>query len=96
MEKNKQMQQIILEETGGGTNGQSISIIESAYKEFLGREVTYNVAYYAVDGEMTDNLWALKKTPAREHEALTCVGNAVIVINDRSGEVLEITYTPQE
>ena len=96
VEKNQYMHQLILEETDGGINAPSIAIIESAYKEFLGREVTYNVAYYAVDGEMTDNLWALKKTPAREHEALTCVGNAVIVINDRSGEVLEITYTPQD
>jgi hypothetical protein len=88
------MHQLILEETDGGINAPSIAIIESAYKEFLGREATYNVAFYAVDGEVTDDLWELKKTPAREHDALTCVGNAVIVLNERSMALQQISYMP--
>lgn len=94
VEKNQQMHDIILEETDGGINAPSIAIIESAYKPFLGQETTYNVAYYAVDGEVTDDLWALKKTPASKHEALTLAGNAVIVINDRTEELLSVSYTP--
>lgn len=93
VEKNQQMHEIILEETGG-INAPSVAIIESAYKEFLGREITYHVAYYAVSGDVTDDLWELKKTPASKHEDLTCVGNAVIVMNNRSGEILSCNYTP--
>ena len=94
VEKNQQMHDIILEETDGGINAPSIAIIDSAYKPFLGQETTYNVAYYAVAGEVTDDLWALKKTPASKHEALTLAGNAVIVMNDRKDELLEISYSP--
>lgn len=94
VEKNQQMHDIILEETDGGINAPSIAIIESAYKPFLGQETTYNVAYYAVEGEVTDDLWALKKTPASKHEALTLAGNAVIVMNDRTEELLSVSYTP--
>ena len=87
------MHEIILEETDGGINAPSIAIIESAYKPFLGQETTYNVAYYAVSGDVTDDLWELKKTPASKHEALSLVGNAVIVMNDRNEEMLDFDYT---
>ena len=96
VEKNQQMHELILDETGGGINSPSVAIIESAYKPFLGQETTYNVAYYAVEGAVTDDLWELKKTPAKQHEALTLAGNAVIVMNDRTGEILQISYTPPE
>ena len=94
-EKNQQMDHIIeqTEDTGIDTH-QSVSIVESAYRPFLSRETTYNVAYYAVEGEVTDDLWELKKTPASKHKALTRVGEAVIVMNDRAAEILSITYTP--
>jgi len=94
VERNKQMHAIIQEEPDALTDTPTVAIIESAYKPFLGREVTYNVAYYTVDRAVSDDLWALKKTPASKHEALTYAGGAVIVINDRSGEMLSITYTP--
>ncbi|MBR4989990.1 MAG: folate family ECF transporter S component [Oscillospiraceae bacterium] len=93
VEKNRQMHEIILEETEGGINTPSVAIIESAYKPFLGQETTYNVAFYAVSGEVTDDLWELKKTPASKHEALSLVGNAVIVMNDRNEEMLDFDYT---
>ena len=93
VEKNRQMYDIILEETEGGVNAPSIAIIESAYRPFLGQETTYNVAFYAVSGEVTDDLWELKKTPASKHEALNLVGNAVIVMNDRDSELLDFDYT---
>ena len=92
VEKNQQMHAIIEEETGGGINSPSIAIIESAYKPFLDREVTYNVAYYAVSGEVTEDLWELKKTPASKHEDLIRVGTAQIVVNDRTGEVVSVDY----
>ena len=93
VDKNRQMHEIILDETDGGINAPSVAIIESAYRPFLGQETTYNVAFYAVSGEVTDDLWELKKTPASKHEALSLVGNAVIVMNDRDGELLDFDYT---
>lgn len=94
VEKNKQMHAIIQEEPDALTEDATVAIIESAYKQFLGREVTYHVAYYAVTGENSEALWELKKTPASKHKDLTYAGGAVIVVNDRTGEVLNITYTP--
>lgn len=94
VEKNKQMYEILLEEPDAATEGDAIAIIESAYKPFLGRETTYNVAYYAVIGDENEGLWELKKTPASKHEDLSILGSATIVMNDRSGEVLQCTYVP--
>lgn len=94
VEKNKQMR-AILEEEADDLASPSIAIIESAYKPFLSREVTYHVAHYSVTGEISEDLWELKKTPASKHDALTREGTAVILVNDRTGEVLDITYTSQ-
>ena len=94
VEKNQQMYSIIQEEPDAQTDSVSIAIIESAYKPFLGRETTYNVAHYAVKDEYTSDLWALKKTPASKHKNLTYFGGAVIIMNDRTGEILDVTYTP--
>lgn len=93
IERNQQMHEIILEETDGGISAPSIAVIESAYKQFLGREVTYLVAHYAVaEGTDPDGLWSLKKTPASKHEALTRVGTAEIVLNSRTDELMDIHY----
>ena len=94
IEKNQLVHEIIQEEPDARLSGNSIAIIESAYKEFLGRDVTYNVAYYSVSGDVSDELWALKKTPASKHEALTYQGGATIVMNNRTGEVLSCSYVP--
>ena len=89
------MYAVLQEEPDARTSNVSIAIIESAYKPFLGRETTYNVAHYAVTGEYTSDLWELKKTPASKHKALTYQGGATIVMNDRTGEVLSCSYVPQ-
>ena len=94
VEKNQQMHAILQEEPDTSVSGQSVAIIESAYKPFLGQETTYQVAYYAVTGDYSDSLWELKKTPASQHEALTRMGEARIVLNDRTGEVLQCSYVP--
>ena len=95
IERNQQMHAIILEETDGGINAPSVAIIEAAYKQFLGREVTYQVAYYAVDPDADmDSLWPLKKTPASRHEALTRIGTAEIVLNSRTDQLISIHYAP--
>lgn len=92
VEKNQQMHAFILEETGD-LETPSVAIIESAYKPFLGREITYHVAHYAAaeDADM-DTLWTLKKTPASKHEDLTRMGGTTIVVNDRTGELISLEY----
>ncbi len=93
IEKNQLMQELILEESDSSTSLPSVAIIESAYKQFLGREVTYLVAHYAVaEGTDMDSLWPLKKTPASKHEALTRIGTAEIVLNSRTDELVDMHY----
>ena len=85
--------QSLLSEEAENYDSPTVSIIESAHKEFLGREVTYLVAHYAVTGDTDiDSLWELKKTPASKHEALTRVGTAEIILDNRTGEVIDIHY----
>lgn len=92
IEKNQLMQSLLSEEALN-YDSPTVSIIESANKEFLGREVTYLVAHYAVTGDADiDSLWELKKTPASKHEALTRVGTAEIILDNRTGEVIDIHY----
>ena len=89
------MQDLITEETGG-SNSLSVSIIESAYKAFLGREVTYTVAYYGVDADKLTtsvDIRSLKKSEAAKHEALTRLGTAEIILDSRTEEVISIEYT---
>ncbi|MGM9589687.1 MAG: folate family ECF transporter S component [Faecousia sp.] len=93
--KNKQMYEVLLEDPDAEADLPAVAIIESAYKQFLSREVTYTVAHYAVSGDLTEDLWELKKTPASKHEQLQRQGTAIIVMNDRTGEVLHMDYTPQ-
>ena len=93
IEKNQLMHSIILEESDSSTTAPSVAIIESAHKEFLGREVTYLVAHYTVaEGTDMDSLWSLKKTPASKHEALTRVGTAEIILNNRTNELIDLHY----
>ncbi len=95
VEKNRQMHNILQDAPEAATEGDSIAIIESAYKEFLGREVTYTVAHYRVMGESAPDLWELKKTPASQRSDLLRLGTAIIVRNDRTGEVISMDYTEQ-
>ena len=101
VEKSKEMYEIVVEQTDGGINAPAVAVVESAYKEFLGKEVTYTVAYYAVDPEIAeteglDVYWGLKKSAAAKNEDLTRAGTAVIVVNSKTDEILEFTYTPEE
>lgn len=106
VEKNRAMD-LIIDQNTEETDCITVSVIESAYKPFLGREVTYTVAHYAaaipeecitdsgavVNYDM-DALFALKKTPARQHEDLTRLGSATIIMNDKTGEILSFEYLP--
>lgn len=98
IEKNQSMQPIVLENTDEWDDVVTMTCVESAYGKFLSKDKTYTVAIYTVaDGvEMNDEIWKLSKSKAAKHEALTRVGTATIVINDKTGEVLSFELAPNE
>ena len=101
VEKNTQMQDILTEQTGEADTP-TVAIIESAKKQFLGKDITYTVAYYAVDadayeasgGDLTE-LRKLKKSAAAKSEDLQRLGTAVVVCNEDTGELVSFDYKPE-
>ena len=64
-------------------------MVESAYKKFLGDEITYTVAVYEVaEGTpVTDAMWGYSKSPAKKDENLTALATVTFVYNEVNGEV---------
>lgn len=91
MEANQSMQKIILETGDEFDDITTLTVVESAYKEFLGEQINYSVAIYQVaDGvEVTDEMWCYSKSPAAKDENLTRVGNVTIVVNEKTGKVVD-------
>ena len=89
-EANQSMQALVLELSDEFDDITTLTVVASAYKEFLGKEVTYSVAVYEVaDGvEVTDKMWSYSKSPAAKDENLTRVGNANIVVDQKTGEAV--------
>ncbi len=75
-----------------------ITIIDSAKKEFLGKEITYTVSVYAPNEGLTEgdinDLWAKSKSKAAKDKRMTKLATAVIVVNERDGSV--VSFTMQE
>lgn len=96
IDNNKKMQPIVLDACDDFDDLTTVTIIDYAAKPFLQSTVTYSVSVYEVaDGvEVTDELWKLKKTPASNHEDLTKAGEATIVIDEATGEVLSVQAAP--
>lgn len=95
----KDMYAIITQHQQDVQDTPAVAIIDSAYRAFPSKDVTYNVSVYQVDPQVAasdemENLWALKKTPASKHEALTKLATADITIDGKTGEVLSYIYTP--
>lgn len=98
IEANQSMQPIVLAETDDWDNVTTMTCVESAYGKFLSKEITYTVAIYTVEEgvEVTDDIWKLSKSKAAKHEALTRVGTATIVVNDKTGETVSFELLPNE
>jgi len=90
IDANKSMQQLILDNGDMYDDLTTVTVVESAYQEFLGKEITYNVAIYEVSEgvEVTDDLWKLSKSKAAAHESLTRIGDATIVVHKDTGEAI--------
>ena len=82
---------IVEQEDVNGTN--TVAVIEYASKPFFGSETTYDVALYeAKEGaEITDKMWSYKKTPASKDENLQRIATVTIVVDNKSGEVIEFS-----
>lgn len=96
IEANQSMDAVLDQELTGAEDKTTVACVEAAYRKFLGKETTYNVAYYAVAEGLSDadydNLWTLSKSKAAAHEALTRIGTATIVVNDKTGETISCDY----
>ena len=91
IEFNHLVHDIILEKED--VEGNTVAVIEYASKPFFGSETTYDVALYAVkEGEVQDYMWSLKKTPASKDENLQRIADVTIVVDNKSGDVLEFEY----
>lgn len=99
-EKNTQMTQVLaLNENVDPEN--TVTIVESAYKKFLSNETTYTVAVYTLeDGKLDgydkdlETIRGLSKSKAKavaEDGVMSYQETATIVLNDKTGEVLELT-----
>lgn len=101
-EANTQMTEHLLNsDMTGWDDVELVTTVESAYKKFLGKEVTYDVAVYAVNEEALDGYSAdleairgMSKSKAKavaKDGVMDYLGNMTIVVNEKSGEVLSIT-----
>ncbi|MCD7756068.1 MAG: hypothetical protein LUJ09_07060 [Firmicutes bacterium] len=91
---NQQMLEILQEQGDEWDADSTVTIVESAYKEFLGHEITYTVAVYQVADGVTidDSLWGLSKSPASENENLTRLAT-VTILYDESSDTAQILST---
>lgn len=94
---NKSMQPIVQDKTDDWDDVTTVTVVESAYKKFLGDEITYTVAVYTTEAETVgDDIWKLSKSKAASNETLTRVATATILINEDTGEVLSFQIAPAE
>lgn len=89
--KNQLMQELVIEESDKYDNVETITIVESAFKEFFTGKITYSVAIYEVttplDAEQEDACWKYSKSKAKKDENLTFQEYATIVV-DKAGDVV--------
>ena len=91
VEKNQRMQEFVVEESDEYDNVETITIVESAFKEFFTGKITYSVAIYEVttplDAEQEEACWKYSKSKAKKDENLTFQSYATIVV-DKGGDVV--------
>jgi len=78
-----------------------VTTIESAYKQFMGKEITYNVAVYEVDEEALagyskslEEIRGMSKSKAKAvagDGVMSQIGTATVVVNQSTGELVSLT-----
>ena len=90
IEMNQAMKDALLEQTDDWDSKNVLTVIEYAEKPFFGKTTTYTVAVYtaADDFELTEKMWAYKKTPASKDKNLQREATVYIVLDNNSGDVI--------
>ena len=97
-EENTKMIDIVKDRTDDFDDDTLVTTVESAYKKFLGDEVTYTVAVYTVDDTALqsydkdlETIRGMSKSKAKAvagDGVMTAVGTAQVVVNEDTGEVI--------
>ena len=100
-EKNTAMVDVVKENVPAIEDDTLVTTVESAYKKFLGKEVTYTVAVYDVDADALagydkdlETIRGMSKSKAKsvsEDGVMTRLGTATIVKNESTGEIVSFT-----
>ena len=104
LRRNEELNAAVLEKHPEWDAENTVTIIGSAIPRFGSPELTYTVSIYEADTEAINaraaeggkDMTAVRgysRTPASKDEALTLRGEAEIVINGESGEVVRYTET---
>ena len=107
---NQEMAELVLERTDDLDDETVVCIVDSAYRGLFQSETDYTVAVYVLDeeafaagqaadaGYTMDTLWAYSKSgPSKDaYQSLVKVASVSLVKNEKTGEVLEYSYTPVE
>lgn len=99
-EENTRLIPIVADQMDSEEEVTLVTTIDSAYKKFLGTDVTYNVVVYAVDldalGEYDKDLETIRGMSKSKAKAvagdgvMTQIGTAVVVLNEKTGEVVSV------
>lgn len=97
---NTKMTEVLVSEADGFEDVTLVTTVDSAYKKFMGKEVTYNVVIYQVDEEALagydkdlEAIRGMSKSKAKAvagDGVMEQIGTAVIVLNEKTGEVVSV------
>jgi ECF transporter S component (folate family) len=91
VEENRRMLDILHAQSQDYDSGAIVTIVESAKKPFLGKEITYTAAVYAVKEGAEDRMeefWSYSKSPAAKDQDLERLAAFTAVVDSQSGAVL--------
>ena len=97
---NRSMQEILVEQSDVYDDVPTVTIVEKAMRPFLHHDITYTVAVYNLNGELSgpdlDKLWTLSKSKAAKNENLSRTATATFVMNEKTGEIRDFQLAPAE
>lgn len=95
---NTKMTDILVAETDAYDDMTLVTTIDSAYKKFMGSDITYNVVIYEVDEDALagydkdlETIRGMSKSKAKAvagDGVMTQIGTATIVVNEKTGNVV--------
>lgn len=89
IDMNKTMHEAVIQQCDDWDDKNVLTVIEFAKKPLFSNHTVYTVAVYEADEafELTEKMWAYKKTPASKDKNLTRVATVTVVLDNQSNEV---------